>query len=65
MIQEPYITSKEVANYLSVHEMTVYRWAQKGVIPSYKLGHKKRRFKRRFKKSEIDKMMMEKLEARK
>ena len=32
------MTTKEVARYLGVHEMTVYRWLKKGVIPGFKIG---------------------------
>ena len=31
-------TTKEVAKYLGVHEMTVYRWLKKGVLPGFKIG---------------------------
>ena len=32
------MTTKEVAKYLGVHEMTVYRWLKKGVLPGCKIG---------------------------
>ena len=32
------MTTKEVARYLGVHEMTVYRWLKKGLIPGFKIG---------------------------
>ena len=32
------MTTKEVAKYLGVHEMTVYRWLKKGVLPGFKIG---------------------------
>ncbi len=32
------MTTKEVSKYLGVHEMTVYRWLKKGVIPGFKIG---------------------------
>ena len=32
------MTTKELAKYLGVHEMTVYRWLKKGVIPGFKIG---------------------------
>ena len=32
------MTTKEVAKYLGVHEMTVYRWLKKAVIPGFKIG---------------------------
>ncbi|MFP4417939.1 MAG: PTS sugar transporter subunit IIA [Chitinivibrionales bacterium] len=42
------LTIEEVAEYLRVSERTVYDWAQKGVIPSGKLGTSWR-----FKRSEV------------
>jgi excisionase family DNA binding protein len=32
------LTLKEVAKYLRVHPSTVYRLANKGLIPAFKLG---------------------------
>ena len=32
------MTTKEIAKYLGVHEMTVYRWLKKGVVPGFKIG---------------------------
>lgn len=32
------MTTKEIARYLGVHEMTVYRWLKKSVIPGFKIG---------------------------
>lgn len=32
------MTTKEIAKYLGVHEMTVYRWLKKGVLPGFKIG---------------------------
>ena len=32
------MTTKEMARYLGVHEMTVYRWLKKGVLPGFKIG---------------------------
>ena len=29
---------KEVAQYLGVHPMTIYKFAQKGKIPAFKIG---------------------------
>ena len=37
-IRSQIMTTKEVARYLGVHEMTVYRWLKKGVIPGFKIG---------------------------
>lgn len=32
------MTVHDVAAYLQVHEMTVYRWFNKGVLPAFKVG---------------------------
>ena len=32
------MTTLEIAKYLQVHEMTVYRWLKKGVLPGFKVG---------------------------
>ncbi len=32
------MTTKEIAKYLGVHEMTVYRWLKKGILPGFKIG---------------------------
>ena len=37
--QDPLLTLSDVAIYLQVAERTVYLWAQKGTIPSFKLGN--------------------------
>jgi PTS system nitrogen regulatory IIA component len=49
MIEEEILTIEEVAKYLRVSERTVYDWAQKGEIPSGKIGTVWR-----FRKSEIE-----------
>jgi PTS system nitrogen regulatory IIA component len=49
MLEESILTIEEVARYLRVSERTVYDWAQKGEIPSGKIGTVWR-----FKKSEIE-----------
>lgn len=36
--EDPVLTIKDVAKYLSVHTSTVYRYAQQGVIPAFKIG---------------------------
>ena len=36
--QPTMMTVREVAGYLRVHEMTIYRMARRGEIPAYKLG---------------------------
>ena len=32
------MTTQEISKYLGVHEMTVYRWLKKGVLPGFKIG---------------------------
>ena len=49
MIEEEILTIDEVAKYLRVSERTVYDWAQKGEIPSGKIGTVWR-----FKKTDIE-----------
>lgn len=44
-----FLTAEEVAAYLKVDIMTIYRLAKEGRIPAFKIGHLWR-----FKKSEID-----------
>jgi excisionase family DNA binding protein len=34
------MTVREVAGYLRMHEMTIYRMARHGEIPAYKLGNR-------------------------
>ena len=56
MIDDSILTIDEVAKYLRVSERTVYDWANKGEIPSGKIGTVWR-----FKKSEIEKWVNQKL----
>jgi PTS system nitrogen regulatory IIA component len=58
MVEEAILTIEEVAQYLRVSERTVYDWAQKGEIPSGKIGTAWR-----FKKSEIEQWVNERLSA--
>ena len=37
-----FMTPEELANYLKVNRMTVYRWISQGLIPYYELGRLKR-----------------------
>ncbi|MBO5137451.1 MAG: PTS sugar transporter subunit IIA [Spirochaetaceae bacterium] len=52
------LTIEEVAKYLRVSERTVYDWAQKGEIPSGKIGTVWR-----FKKAEIEKWVNDRLSS--
>jgi len=58
MVDDDILTLEEVAKYLRVSERTVYDCAQKGEIPAGKI-----RTAWRFKKSEIDRWVNEKLTA--
>jgi len=60
MIDDDILTLEEVAKYLRVSERTIYDCAQKGEIPAGKI-----RTAWRFKKSEIDKWINEKLTSNK
>jgi PTS system nitrogen regulatory IIA component len=60
MIDDDILTIEEVAKYLRVSERTVYDWAQKGEIPSGKIGTVWR-----FKKSDIEKWVDDRLSGRK
>lgn len=56
IVEDNILTIDEVAKYLRVSERTVYEWAQKGEIPSGKIGTVWR-----FKKSEIEKWVNDRL----
>ena len=56
MIEDDILTIEEVAKYLRVSERTVYDWAQKGEIPSGKIGTVWR-----FKRSEIEQWVNDRL----
>ena len=58
MIEDGILTIEEVAKYLRVSERTVYDWAQKGEIPSGKIGTVWR-----FKKTDIEQWVNERLSA--
>jgi len=60
MIEDDILTIEEVAKYLRVSERTVYDWAQKGEIPSGKIGTVWR-----FKKTEIEYWVNERLSSNK
>ncbi len=51
------MTTKEIAKYLGVHEMTVYRWLKKGVLPGFKIGGRWRS-----KKDILDSFLAKKME---
>ena len=48
-MQDEWMTTEEVAEYLKVSRITVYRYISKGIIKRHKIG----RFNR-YKKSEIE-----------
>ena len=58
MIEDGILTIEEVAKYLRVSERTVYDWAQKGEIPSGKIGTVWR-----FKKTDIEQWVNDRLSA--
>ncbi|MDR3160294.1 MAG: PTS sugar transporter subunit IIA [Spirochaetaceae bacterium] len=60
MIDDDILTIEEVAKYLRVSERTVYDWAQKGDLPAGKIGTVWR-----FKKSEIEKWVNDRLTVNK
>lgn len=57
-MEDDILTIEEVAKYLRVSERTVYDWAQKGEVPSGKIGTVWR-----FKKSEIEKWVNDRLSS--
>ncbi len=57
-MEDDILTIEEVAKYLRVSERTVYDWAQKGEIPSGKIGTVWR-----FKKTEIEKWVNDRLSS--
>lgn len=57
-MEDDILTIEEVAKYLRVSERTVYDWAQKGEIPAGKIGTVWR-----FKKTEIEKWVNERLSS--
>lgn len=58
IVEDDILTIEEVAKYLRVSERTVYDWAQKGEIPSGKIGTVWR-----FKKTEIEKWVNDRLSS--
>ena len=51
------MTTKEIAKYFGVHEMTVYRWLKKGILPGFKIGGRWRS-----KKDLLDAYLVQKME---
>ncbi|HUU50493.1 MAG TPA: helix-turn-helix domain-containing protein [Nitrospinota bacterium] len=47
------ITAQELADYLKLNEVTVYKYAKEGKIPGYKIGKQWR-----FNKEEINKLLI-------
>lgn len=46
------ITAQELADYLKLNEVTIYKYAKEGKIPGYKIGKQWR-----FNKDEINKLL--------
>jgi len=59
-MEDSILTIEEVAKYIKISERTIYDWAQKGDIPAGKLGNVWR-----FRKSEIDQWVNDKLKSTK
>ncbi len=55
MIMDKWLTLKQIAEYLQMSESSIYKMAQAGKIPAYKVGRQWR-----FKKEEIDKWVEKK-----
>jgi excisionase family DNA binding protein len=53
------MTTKEIAKYLGVHEMTVYRWLKKKILPGFKIGGRWRS-----KKDLLDSYLVDRMEAK-
>ena len=53
---EPMLTTSEVARKLNVHINTIRRWSNKGILKAYRIGP---RGDRRFKKRDIEKLILE------
>lgn len=51
------MTTKDVADYLSIHPLTVHKYARNGAIPAFKIGTDWR-----FQKKSIDKWIQQKVE---
>jgi len=51
------MTTKEVADYLNIHPLTVHKYAREGKIPAFKIGSDWR-----FHKKYIEKWIREKLD---
>ncbi|NOY78069.1 MAG: helix-turn-helix domain-containing protein [Calditrichaeota bacterium] len=49
MTKKAVFTVKDLANYLNVHPMTIYRYLQKNKLPAFKIGNSWR-----FNKESID-----------
>jgi len=37
-MQHEIMNTRDIAKYLNLHEMTIYRWLKKGTLPGFKLG---------------------------
>ena len=50
------LTAQDVARILKVAKITVYKWAQNGVLPCYKLksSDKRKKYAVRFKMSDVE-----------
>ena len=46
-MEKEFYTVKELAEYLSVNPMTIYRMVDRGELPVYTIGGKAKRFRKR------------------
>ena len=54
----PMLTVREVAQFLNIHNNTVRRWSNKGILKAYRIGP---RGDRRFKREDIARLSMERI----
>jgi excisionase family DNA binding protein len=53
-LNEPWCSVEEIAKHLGVSKETIYRWLERGTIPSHRMGKLWK-----FKPSEVDRWVME------
>ncbi|UCD84428.1 MAG: helix-turn-helix domain-containing protein [Deltaproteobacteria bacterium] len=58
-MNEPALTTKQIAEYLNVTERTIYNLLQRGELPGFKVG-----VSWRFRKDDIDKWIKDNMKKR-
>jgi excisionase family DNA binding protein len=58
-VMKPVMTARDVATFLDVDEITVYRLARKGELPAFKVGGQWR-----FDRNTLDQWMTQRMEQR-